>query len=191
MGLPEWNGLRSCPRLTRFQKITVAIFAVLFVTYHLTPYDSPARSFFRFQQNNVEYYVQNKLPGDSWLFRKQRYPIDPDKDIGVILKTGYGTRHRVDAALQSLNNESFFSDTIVVQDFPFIEEQKNYNLNGKTVQAIDIIGWNLARGALNGTKHLERISKYKHLAEAVAAEEWVLSDGIGKQMGWELDAMKV
>ncbi|RYP75628.1 hypothetical protein DL770_007361 [Monosporascus sp. CRB-9-2] len=192
MGVAERNGLRSCARLTRGHKIAIALLTILFVIYHSTPYDSRPRAFVRFQQNNVEDYIQNNYPSDSWLFRRQRYPINPDQDIGIILKTGYGTRHRVNALLQALSNESFFSDTIVVQDFPVVEEsQKNYSLaNGKVVPAIDIIGWNLKRGALNGTENLERMRKYKHLAAAVEAEEWMLSDGIGRNMGWELDAMK-
>lgn len=192
MGFPERNGIRSCSRLTRFQKIALAVFTVIFVSYHITPYDSRARAFFRFQQNNVEDYIQNNYPSDSWLFRKQWYPIDPDQDIGIILKTGYGTKNRVEAALQALSGESFFGDTVVVQDFPVMVKEQNYNFtNGKEIPVIDIIGWNLERGNLNGTKHLERMGKYKHLAEAIEAEEWVLSDGIGKDMGWELDSMKV
>lgn len=191
MGFPERNGLRSCGRLTRFQKIALAVFAVLFVTYHITPYDSRARAFFRFQQNNVEDYLQNSFPSDSWLFRGRQYPIDPDQDIGIILKTGYGTKNRVNVALQALDNETFYSDIMVVQDFPVMKKEQTYNFtNGKEIPVIDIIGWNLERGALNGTMHLERMGKYKHLAEAIEAEEWVLSDGIGKDMGWELDAMK-
>ncbi|RYP40431.1 hypothetical protein DL769_011772 [Monosporascus sp. CRB-8-3] len=171
MGVVERNGLRSCARLTRGHKITIALLTILFVIYHSTPYDSRPRSFVRFQHNNVEDYIQTNYPSDSWLFRRQRYPIDPDQDIGVILKTGYGTRHRVNTLLQALSNETFFSDTIVVQDFPVVVgNQKNYSLaNGKVVPAIDIIGWNLKR---------------------VGAEEWMLSDGIGRDMGWELDAMK-
>ncbi|RYO75450.1 hypothetical protein DL766_002537 [Monosporascus sp. MC13-8B] len=137
MGVAERNGLRSCARLTRGHKITIALLTILFIIYHSTPYDSRPRSF-------------------------------------------------------ALSNETFFSDTIVVQDFPVVEEsQKNYSLaNGKAVPAIDIIGWNLKRGALNGTQNLERMRKYKHLADAVGAEEWMLADGIGRNMGWELDAMK-
>ncbi len=95
-------------------------------------------------------------------------------------------------ALRALSNESFFPDILVVQDFPVIPEQKSYNLtNGKGVEIVDILGWNLKRGALKGREHLERIYKYRNLADAVEAEEWVLSEGLGRAIGWELDAMKV
>ncbi|OTA91289.1 glycosyltransferase family 31 protein [Hypoxylon sp. CO27-5] len=192
MGITERRSLRSCiMRPSRPQKITLAVVAFLFIIYNLTPYDSRPRSFFRFQHNVIEDYYQNAHPSDSWLFKPQAYPIDPNNDIGIIVKTGFGTRHRVLAALQALSNESFFADTIVTQDFPLLPDQKNYTLgNGKEVPVIDIIGWNLERGALKGQEQQERVMKYTTLSEAIEGEEWMLADGIGKDMGWELDAMK-
>lgn len=193
MGIAERRSIRSCvTRLSRPQKIILGLLAFLFVIYNLTPFDSPARSFFRFQHNVIQDYYQNVHPTDSWLFQRQRYPIDPNNDIAIIVKTGFGTRRRVAAALRALSNESFYADTIVTQDFPMLPDQKNYTFaNGKEVPVIDIIGWNLERGALKGQEHQERVMKYANLADAVDGEEWMLADGLGKDMGWELDAMKV
>ncbi|KAI1415618.1 glycosyltransferase family 31 protein [Hypoxylon sp. FL1857] len=192
MGLAERRSLRSCiTRPSRPQKITLAVVAFLFIIYNLTPYDSRPRSFLRFQHNVIEDYYQNVHPSDSWLFKPQAYPINPDNDIAIVIKTGFGTKQRVSAALQALSNESFFADTIVTQDFPLLPDQKNYTLaNGKEVPVIDIIGWNLERGALKGQEQQERVMKYTTLSEAIEGEEWMLADGIGKDMGWELDAMK-
>ncbi|KAI1386889.1 glycosyltransferase family 31 protein [Hypoxylon trugodes] len=192
MGIAERRSIRSCiSRISRPQKIILGVFAFLFIIYSLTPYDSRARSFFRFQHNVIEDYYQNVHPTDSWLYKTQPYPIDPQNDVAIIVKTGFGTRRRVPAALEALSNESFFADTIVAQDFPLLPDQKNYTLkNGKEVPVIDIIGWNLERGALKGQEQQERIMKYENLADAVDGEEWMLADGLGKDMGWELDAMK-
>lgn len=94
--------------------------------------------------------------------------------------------------MQALGNESFFADTVVVQDFPLLPDQTNLTLaNGKKVPVVDIIRWNLERGALKGHEHDERIMKYSTLCEAIEGEEWMLADGLGKNMGWEIDAMKV
>lgn len=193
MGLVERHRLRALGAyLSRWQKIATGLFIVFLVIYFTSPYDGSLRAFFRFQHTVVTDYFQGQRPSDGWLYRRQRYPIDPDHDIGLILKTGYGTKHRVPLSLRALSNESFFPDTVVVQDFPPIPEQKYYNLtNGKGVDVVDILGWNLRRGALKGRGHLERIYKYTNLADAVEAEEWVLSEGLGKKIGWELDAMKV
>ncbi|KAI1077147.1 glycosyltransferase family 31 protein [Whalleya microplaca] len=192
MGVVERTSLRSCGlRLSRSQKIILAVFSFLFIVYSLTPYDSRLRSFFRFQHNIVQDYYQNNHPTDAWLLKKPAYPIDPDSDVGIIVKTGYGTRGRVSTALRALRNESFLADTIVVQDFPLLQDQKNFTLDdGKEIPIIDIIGWNLARGAFKSQAHKERVAKYLTLADAVNADEWVLADGLGRDMGWELDAMK-
>ncbi|KAI8954436.1 family 31 glycosyltransferase [Xylaria longipes] len=196
MGLVGRHELRSLSaRLSRWQKIALGLFISFFVIYVTSPYDSSLRAFLRFQHSVAVDYYQSQRPSDGWLYRKQHYPIDPDNDIGIIIKTGYGTKYRMPFALRALSNESFFPDIVVVQDFPVIPEQKHYNLtNGKTVgkgmDIIDILGWNLDRGALKGREHLERFYKYRNLRDAVEAEEWVLSEGLGRTIGWELDAMK-
>ncbi|KAK6958245.1 hypothetical protein Daesc_001042 [Daldinia eschscholtzii] len=192
MGIVERRSIRACvTRMSRPQKIGLGVLAFLFILYNLTPYDSPPRSFFRFQHNVVQDYYQNALPSDSWLYKPQPYPIDPINDIGIVIKTGFGTKKRVPAALKALSSESLNADTIVVQDFPLFPDQKNFTLdNGKEVPVIDIIGWNLERGALSGQEQQERVMKYTTLADAVDGEEWMLADTLGKDMGWELDAMK-
>lgn len=191
--LLERQRLRSLSaRLSRWQKIALSLFISVLILNFTTPYDSSIRSFFRFQHSVIEDYYQSQRPTDGWLYRKPQYPIDPDNDVGLIIKTGYGTKHRIPLALRALGNESLFADVLVVQDFPVLPEQKHWHLtNGKPVSVVDILGWNMQRGALKGREHLERISKYTNLADAVEAEEWVLSEGLGKTIGWELDAMKV
>ncbi|KAI1661039.1 glycosyltransferase family 31 protein [Daldinia decipiens] len=192
MGIAERRSIRSCiTRMSRPQKIGLGALVFLFILYSLTPYDSRPRSFFRFQHNVMQDYYQNAIPSDSWLFKPQSYPIDPNNDIGIVIKTGFGTKQRVSAALQALSSESLNADTIVVQDFPLFPDQKNYTLaSGKEVPVIDIIGWNIERGSLRGQEQQERVMKYINLADAVDGEEWMLADTLGKDMGWELDAMK-
>ncbi|KAF2963071.1 hypothetical protein GQX73_g10496 [Xylaria multiplex] len=196
MGLVGRHELRSLSaRLSRWQKIAIGLALSFFVIYVTAPYDGSLRAFFRFQHNQVKNWYQGQRPSDGWLYKKQRYPIDPNNDIGVIIKTGYGTKHRMPLSLRALSNESFFPEILVVQDFPVIREQMRYNLTdgkgvGKGIEIVDILGWNLRRGALKGREHMERIYKYKNLADAVEAEEWVLSEGLGRAIGWELDAMK-
>ncbi|ORY62461.1 uncharacterized protein BCR38DRAFT_395395 [Pseudomassariella vexata] len=194
MGLSIEQGkrLRHCiavrPSRSRLQLVLCV--SVLFIFYLLTPYDSQIRSFLRFQHNIVDDYIQHNHPSDRWLFKPQRYPIDPNQDIGIIVKTGYGTRDRVPQVLAALGNETFMSDMLVVQDYPLLRRQ-NYTLpNGKSVPSVDIIGWMLENKMLAGKERVERVTKYEHLADAIEAEEWFVSDGLSKAIGWELDAMK-
>lgn len=193
MGLIERHKLRSLStRLSRWQKLAVGLFISFCAIYFTSPYDSSLRAFFRFQSTEIGNFYRGQRPNDGWLFKKPKYPVDADNEVGIIIKTGYGTKHRLPPALMALSNQSFYPDILIVQDFPVLPEQKHYNLtNGKGTSVVDILGWNLKRGALKGREHLERIYKYKNLADAVEAEEWVLSEGLGKTIGWELDAMKV
>ncbi|KAI2629486.1 glycosyltransferase family 31 protein [Xylaria nigripes] len=192
MGLVDRYRLRSLSaRLSRWQKIVIGLVVSFFVIYTTSSYDSSLRAFFRFQTNLIAYHYQSQRPSDAWLYRKQRYPIDPDHDVGLIIKTGYGTKHRMPATLRALSNQSFFPDIVVVQDFPLLPEQDEYRLTtSKPIHVVDILGWNLERGALKGKEHLERFYKYRNLADAIEAEEWALADGLGRAIGWELDAMK-
>ncbi|KAK8045494.1 glycosyltransferase family 31 [Apiospora rasikravindrae] len=177
-------------RLSKSRLHILAAFAILFIFYLLTPYDSPVRSAFRFQHTIVADYIQHKYPSDKWLLGPPKYPIDPIQDVGVVIKTGYGTRRRVPNVLAAYFKEKFTSDMVIVQDYP-VDHKQNYTLpNGKAVPNLDIIGWMLENKMLAGKETFERISKYKHLAEAIEGEELFLSEELSKNIGWELDAMK-
>lgn len=178
-------------RLSRSRIQILSALGILFVLYLLTPYDSPIRAAFRFQHTVVDDYLQHKFPSDAWLFKNQKYPVDPDSDVGILIKTGYGTRHRVPKLLAALGNETMNNDMVVLQDHPILAHE-NFSLpNGKKVPAVDILGWMLATKQLPGKEHVERVTKYLHLADAIEAEEWFVSDGLSKEIGWEMDAMKV
>lgn len=179
-------------RLSKSRLHVLAAVAVLFVIYLLTPYNSTVRSAFRFQQTIVSDYIQHKYPSDKWLLGAQQYPIDPIQDVGVVIKTGYGTRRRVPNMLEAYTKEEFTSDMVIVQDYPVEDDRQNYTLpNGKNIPVLDVIGWMLDNKMLAGKETLERVSKYNHLAEAIEGEELFLSEELSKEIGWELDAMKV
>lgn len=169
---------------------TIAFFSFLLVIWLLSPYDSMVRTGLRFQSTLVADYFQHNHPSDSWLLQKQRYPIDPVQEVGIVLKTGYGTRKRVPKALAALGNETFDCDIIVIQDYPVLKKQDYALPGGKKVPAVDIIGWMLDKKMLEGKERVERLTKYKHLSDAIEAEEWFVADGLGKGIGWEMDALK-
>ncbi|KAK7932595.1 hypothetical protein PG985_003307 [Apiospora marii] len=178
-------------RLSKSRIHVLAAVAVLFVIYLLTPYDSTVRSAFRFQQTIVSDYIQHKYPSDKWLLGAPKYHIDPVQDVGVVVKTGYGTRRRVPNMLNAYSKEEFTGDMVIVQDYPVEDNNQNYTLpNGKNVPVLDVIGWMLENKMLAGKENYERVSKYRHLTEAIEGEELFLSEELSKDIGWELDAMK-
>ncbi|KAH6646100.1 hypothetical protein BKA67DRAFT_663964 [Truncatella angustata] len=177
-------------RLSRPRLLLVGFFACFFVIYVLSPYDSQIRSALRWQTTIASDYVQHKYPSDKWLFKEQKYPIDPDQDVAIILKTGFGTRNRVPNVLAALGNETFDSDILIVQDAP-VEQKRSYvTAGGKQVPTVDIIGWMIQNNKLLGHAKSERLMKYELLADAIDAEDYFMADTLAKGNGWELDAMK-
>jgi hypothetical protein len=178
-------------RLSRPRLILISLAAFVVLLYALTPYDSPVRSALRWQSTIATDIYQHHYPSDSWLQQQPRYPIDPDRDIGIIVKTGYGTRDRVPQVLAALGKENFRSEILVVQDYPVLDKQEYKTVDGKDIKILDAIGWTLENKKIGVKDRNQRIIKYEHLADAIDAEEWFMSDTLSKGNGWELDAMKV
>lgn len=178
-------------RLTRSRAILLGFFAFFFVVYVLSPYDSKFRSALRWQGTIATDYVQHKYPSDKWLYKNQKYPIDPAQDIAIVLKTGFGTRNRVPSVLAALGNETLDSQVLIVQDYPVIAKRPVFTASGKSVPTVDAIGWMIKNNKLVGHGKNERIMKYEHLSDAIEDEDYFMADTLAKGYGWELDAMKV
>ncbi|KAK9416902.1 hypothetical protein SUNI508_09374 [Seiridium unicorne] len=177
-------------RLSRSRVILLTIFGLFFAIYILSPYDSTLRSALRWQTTIASDYVQHMHPNDKWLFKEQRYPIDPAQDIAIVLKTGFGTRNRVPDVLAALGNETFDNNVLIVQDSPVNEKTPYKTAAGKLVPTVDIIGWMMENNKLPGHSKNERLMKYELLADAIEAEDYFMADTLAKGNGWELDAMK-
>lgn len=178
-------------RLTRSRAILLGFFSFLFVVYVISPYDSKFRSAMRWQGTVATDYVQHKYPSDKWLYKEQKYPIDPSQDIAIILKTGFGTRNRIPNVLAAFGNETLDSEIVIVQDYPIIPRQPHVSSKGSNVPTVDIIGWMVDNNKLAGHAKSERLMKYEHLSDAIEDEDYFMADTLAKGYGWELDAMKV
>lgn len=82
------------------------------------------------------------------------------------------------------------SDIVVVQDYPVLEDEKYLMPDGRPIPTIDAIGWTLEHGLLLG-RESERLSKYERIVDAVNAADWPRAESVAKEVGWELDTMKV
>lgn len=86
---------RTRRRLLSQSLLTAALFFVLLVTV-LLPRDSPLRLAVRFNTQRVVNGLRGAATDrDAWLRSGEAYPVDLGKDVGYLIKTGYGTRHRV------------------------------------------------------------------------------------------------
>lgn len=178
-------------RLTRSRAVILGFVAFFFVVYVLSPYDSALRSALRWQGTIASDYVLHKYPSDKWLYKEQKYPIDPAQDIAVILKTGFGTRNRVPNVLAALGNETFDDNLLLVQDYPVNKNKPYVTPSGKDIATVDIIDWMIHQNKLPGHSKNERLMKYEHLCDAIEDEDYFMADTLAKGNGWELDAMKV
>ncbi|KIH86293.1 hypothetical protein SPBR_08305 [Sporothrix brasiliensis 5110] len=150
----------------------VVVIVLLAVCYYFLPYDRNATSF------------SNSLPGSG------RYLPALYDDVGVILKTGYGTQHRVSAQIEALGLRPHTVDgnnMIVIGDWA---GEVVYGDKGEQIFVHDVIAPVLDSGILGSRANCARAEKYRALAAAVHAGDDVEAMRISKSDGWELDAMK-
>lgn len=184
-GLRHVSSRLSRPRVLL---LTTLIPFLLLVAYLSTPYDSSFRAFFRFHRNTVQGHLGGR---HGWITSAARYPTDIERDVGVIIKTGYGTRQRVPKLLAALADKSFVADMVIVQDYPVGLEAGYAWPDGDAVPTIDAIGWLIENDLLKQQGHSERLSKYHSVVEAIQSEDWGHAEELARSVGWELDAMKV
>jgi hypothetical protein len=184
-GLRHVSARLSRPRVLL---LTTLIFAFMLVAYLLTPYDSSFRAFYRFHRNTVQGHLGNQ---HAWMKSAAQYPVDIKQDVGIIIKTGYGTRQRVPKLLAALADEDFIADTVIVQDYPTGLEAGYTWPDGDAVPTIDAIGWLIQNELLREQEQSERLSKYHSVVEAIHGQGLARTEELARTVGWELDAMKV
>jgi hypothetical protein len=125
-----------------------------------------------------------------WLTRPAAYPVDWREHVGIIMKTGFGTRHRIPAWFEAVRE---VGDVVVIADFATkAGEQYVSARDGQQVPVHDVIRPVIEQGVGSGGDQQElRVGKYQNMSGAIA---WGDADGaqdMSKAFGWELDAMKV
>lgn len=181
-------------RLRRRLTSLGAVFLLLFTIYHLllSP-DSTFRLAIHFNgsrlYNAIRATVINK---DGWLQTPGQYPIDLRHDVGYLIKTGYGTRHRVPAQLNAFSVAGDFlgeegESFLVVGDWTSVNKT---DAEAVVVEIHDAIKTFIETKVEGSLLNHARLQKYQVLQEAVESgdEDWALN--IGQSYGWELDALK-
>ncbi|KAL9615613.1 MAG: hypothetical protein Q9160_009368, partial [Pyrenula sp. 1 TL-2023] len=161
--------------------------ALVFV---LLPNDSPVWLAHRFNATRLGIYLHSSSTGDTWLNLPPAFPINITEDVGLIVKTGYGTQHRLPAALEALEMGLASQDIVAIADFTPIDE-KLYRYNGKDVQLHDALGMMLEDESLNWMRSTPRFEKYLKMTTAIADGKLKVAEEICKSFGWEADAMKL
>lgn len=160
------------------------------------PYDNPLLLSLRFTTHRLGAWLRPAGDHEAWVFRPPRHPVDIDADAALVIKTGYGTQHRLPAQLDALglfgagrsssSNRGLEESTVVIGDFSAVHRQ-----NGHRVEVHDMVAATLATDALAGLQDTERVDKFRKLRQAIRIGDEDEARDIGQRFGWELDAMKV
>ena len=171
-------------------RFVVIIFALVAFAFVLLPYDNPVWLAVRFNTNQLRNHIYSLANDESWISRLPSFPINIADDVGVIVKTGYGTRQRLPAALNALETGFAARDVVVLADFtPGNDTQ--YSYNGANVKVHDVFAIMLQDPSLEWLRSTRRVGHYLNLTAAITGGDLNLATEICKAVGWELDAMKV
>ncbi|KAM0446704.1 hypothetical protein ACHAO4_009204, partial [Trichoderma viride] len=117
------------PARRRFILAFASLFISLSATYLLLPPGSPIKLSVTFNTfrllNSLRASTTNR---DAWLDQRPApYPLSLREDVGYIIKTGYGTRHRVPALINAFSHSGDLlgeegSNFIVVGDWTATNE---------------------------------------------------------------------
>ncbi|KAH6960954.1 hypothetical protein DER45DRAFT_179405 [Fusarium avenaceum] len=177
----------------RLRSIVILLLICTFIIYSILPHDSAIRLALVFNVSRFFNFLRGTATDkDAWLWKSPRYTVDLKKDVGYLIKTGYGTRHRVAEQIAAFEatggylgkeGESF----LVVGDWTTVN-QTDADLIGVTVHdAIKRVMETKVRGKVDG---YPRLVKYRSLQASLQAGDEDEALKIGQSYGWELDALK-
>ncbi|KPM40934.1 hypothetical protein AK830_g5593 [Neonectria ditissima] len=182
----------------RFRRRLVSqsiIFLVFFtIFYSILPHDSSIRLAINFNASRLFNALRGAATDrDAWLWTAPRHPVDLYADVGYLIKTGYGTRHRVPDQLAAFAQTGGFlghegQDFLVVGDWTTVNETDARLIGVPVHDAIRKVTETKIRGKV---EDYPRLVKYSSLQEQLEAGNEKKALEIGQEFGWELDALKV
>lgn len=177
------------------RQAAIAVIGALFITVFafnlMLPSDNDFRSMIRFNWQRTQGYFRQPLNEQQWIFEKQAYPVSFHDDVGLLIKTGYGTQDRVLSQMEAMGLEGSRNAVIVVGNFNDTLEDKSLGQMGVKVNVVDIVGKVLAEDKMQDFAEEPRAVKYRELQEAIRSGDETKARGISKESGWDMDALKV
>ncbi|WYZ42769.1 hypothetical protein EsH8_VI_000468 [Colletotrichum jinshuiense] len=175
----------------RIKRLVVLVFFSLLVgstiLFLILPYNNAFVLALRFNVASLRNWLRGSgTDKDAWLYEPARYPIDFRTDVGLLIKTGYGTRHRLAAQLEAFDLTAEDADAfVVVGDWT---PPGNGTLAG--VEVHDAVGGVMAMPEMRSHQDAPKFKEYLSLKEAVGRGDDAKATEIGKSFGWDLDALK-
>ncbi|PNY23351.1 Uncharacterized protein TCAP_06688 [Tolypocladium capitatum] len=185
----------NVPRRLRRRLVLVAVLVALALSvwYIALPPDSAVRLAVGFNSARLFNHVRGAVTNrDGWLWKPARHRLELRSDVGFLIKTGYGTRHRVPQQLEALaRSGGVLGDEgrgfLVVGDWTTVNETDGMLLGVEVHDAIKMV-----METKIDKEHAEhqRFGKYRSLQGTVAAGDEERARHLGQTYGWELDALK-
>ncbi|KAH8905208.1 hypothetical protein BR93DRAFT_881329 [Coniochaeta sp. PMI_546] len=123
----------------------------------------------------------------KWLSKPAAYPVDWKRDVGIIMKSGFGTQHRIPAWLEAVRE---VGDLVFIADFA-TKPGEHYSKDGRQLPVHDAVGTLFGQGVFSGSDlEQPRAEKYRNMSAAIARGDADAAKEMSKKFGWELDAMK-
>ena len=149
------------------------------------PYDNGFVLLVRWHFNGA---VEALTAKRKWLFDPPVFPLDMD-DVGIVVKTGYSTRERLLARLETFEKSYIQGGVVLVGDYS-TTPGAHLNHSGLRIPVYDALAATIESGSLLSRPDALRWQHYLNLSAAISSGNEELGQLIGKTYGWELDIMK-
>ena len=153
----------------------------------MIPYDSPIRLAIRFNVSTFFSAAWPHFTNQQWASQRPRFSVNLSNDVAFIVKSGFGTKERIPAWLESHEQQNDLRNILLVGDFT---SEPGYSYNAQKLPVYDPVASMLDRGMFPDTLH-PRLLKYSNMSAAITSGDTNLARSLSKSFGWELDALKV
>ncbi|KFA66500.1 hypothetical protein S40285_00709 [Stachybotrys chlorohalonatus IBT 40285] len=187
----------NVPRRLRRRLVSLALllFCLLNVLWLVLPADSAVRLAVNFNSARLHNLIRNAaVDRDAWLRKPAPYAVDLGRDVAYLIKTGYGTRHRIPAQQEAFSMAAGGAAPgeqagrfLVVGDWTTVNETDALALGVEVHDAIKMVMETKIGPDWQGH---HRFRKYRSLQEAVESGDEAMANRLGQSFGWELDALK-
>lgn len=180
------------PTRRRFILLFTSLFITLSTTFLLLPPTSPIRLSINFNASRLFNSLRASVTDrDAWLYQQPPlYPLNLRDEVGYLVKTGYGTRHRVPALMKAFSHSgnipSDEKNFIVVGDWT-----PNNQTDDGLPFVFNVVNTMMKPKVDPSLQGHPRLAKYRSLQEAINSADEEKAMEIGQEFGWELDALKV
>lgn len=164
------------------------VLASLALVAAMLPYDARFRLYLNMRVRESEWTP--RATDLKWLSRPAAYPVNWREDVGFVMKSGFGTQHRIPAWLEAVRE---VGDVVLIADFATKSgEHYVYAKDGRHIPVHDVVGTMFDQGVFsNADLQQPRAEKYRNMSAAIARGDADAAKEMSKEFGWELDAMKV